>query len=190
MNRFAITLPTCITLIRLSVSPFIMPTLLVMRLPAASLWTTGWLAGLFAALGATDSIDGYIARAWCQESFLGALLDPIADKVLMFSSLIALVSLGRVSYLSAIVLIGREFLVMGLREVALAHGALIPVVWSGKVKMFLQIIYITIVIINSRVTTSPAAFLVEHIALVAALTSTIYSACVYFQYFFVVCKTS
>jgi len=183
MKHFAITLPTVITLIRLVISPIVMPTLLVMLLPAQSYAVTGFLALLFSLLGATDFLDGYMARQLGQESLLGALLDPLADKMLMFSTLIALVATGRVYYLWAIIFIGREFLVMGLREVALAHGMMIPVMWGGKIKMFLQVLYIMVVILNSKASQSSWTVMVEHLTLAAALASTVYSAFVYVRYF-------
>jgi CDP-diacylglycerol--glycerol-3-phosphate 3-phosphatidyltransferase len=185
MKRLAITLPTVVTLIRLVISPLVMPTLLVMLLPTHSSVVTGLLALLFSALAATDFLDGYIARQLGQESLLGALLDPIADKILMASTLIALVAVGRVYYLWAIIFIGREFLVMGLREVARAHGMVVPVMWSGKVKMFLQVMYIMIVIITSKASPQSSwVVTLEQMSLVAAVVSTFYSAFVYFRYFY------
>jgi len=184
MKRFTITFPTILTLIRLGVSPLVMPILLVMLLPAHSYIVTCSLALLFSLLGVTDFLDGYIARHFKQESLLGALLDPLADKMLMFSTLIALVAVGRVYYLWAIIFIGREFLIMGLREVALAHGVVVPVMWSGKIKMFLQVLYIIVVIVTSIVQQSSWGILLEQMSLLAALISTIYSAIIYFLYFY------
>ena len=140
--------PTKLTVFRLSFSPLIFPALLYCFLTDTYMLGNIVLALIFLAIGFTDFLDGYYARAYNQVSFLGSFLDPLADKFLVFSTLITLVALHKVCFYTAIILIGREFYVMGLRELALSYGCHVPVIWSAKVKTFLQIIYIALVILN------------------------------------------
>ena len=79
-----------------------------------------WIAlAIFIVAGVTDFFDGYIARAWDQQSSLGRMLDPIADKLLVAAVLMMLVSVGTIggfSLVAAIIILCREILVSGLRE--------------------------------------------------------------------------
>jgi CDP-diacylglycerol--glycerol-3-phosphate 3-phosphatidyltransferase len=93
---------------------------------------------LFAAAAITDFLDGYLARRWKQESVTGAFLDTTADKLLVSGSLLALTAIDRVSIWAALIIIMREFLVMGLRGVvAVGGGMMKPTTW-GKVKAWAQ----------------------------------------------------
>lgn len=179
--RYVITVPTMITLVRLVVAPLVMPILVRVGLPYGSAAVDLLLAVLFVLLGATDFFDGYIARSWGQESVLGRFLDPLADKFLVFSTVIALVAVGRVSYVVAIIIIGREFFVMGLREFALLHRVTIPVMWEGKVKTALQLIYIALMILGVRNQYVWVDRPIVHTILIAMLAMTIYSALVYYE---------
>ncbi len=92
---------------------------------------------LIAAL--TDMLDGYLARKWSQITTLGMLLDPIADKLLISASLIALVEVRAVPAWMVILIIGRDFAISGLRSIAMSEGYLIPASDLGKSKMVLQV---------------------------------------------------
>lgn len=97
-----------------------------------------WAAAVFSVAALTDFLDGYLARRWSQESVLGAFLDTTADKVLVTGSLLALVSIDRVSIWAAIIIIFREFAVMALRGVVATSGGLVrPSTW-GKLKAGFQ----------------------------------------------------
>src|SRR6266852_5984748 len=76
---------------------------------------------VFLAAAATDLLDGYLARRWGQITTVGTLLDPIADKLLISAALISLVDIHRVPAWMVILIIGREFAVSGLRQIAAAH---------------------------------------------------------------------
>jgi len=143
-----LNLPTFLTLIRLIVSPLALPLLFVYFLPFNILWINCALAIIFLLMSLTDFFDGYLARRYKQETQIGKLLDPIADKFLVFSSLIALLTINKIYFYWVIILIGREFFVMGLRLIALEHQLNVPVSYLGKLKTVLQITYITFVIIN------------------------------------------
>jgi CDP-diacylglycerol--glycerol-3-phosphate 3-phosphatidyltransferase len=93
---------------------------------------------IFLAASATDFLDGYLARRSGQITKFGIILDPIADKVLVISALILLVDMVRVAAWIAIIIIAREFVVTGLRFVALSKNIVIPTETGGKLKTVAQ----------------------------------------------------
>jgi len=100
------------------------------------------LAGIvFSLASATDWLDGYLARKWGQVTKMGKLLDPIADKILIMAALVTLVEIRSdiVHSWMAIILIGREFAVTGLRAIASSEGIIIPAETVGKYKVGAQI---------------------------------------------------
>ncbi len=96
-------------------------------------------AVVFALAAFTDGLDGYIARRRQEETTFGKLMDPLADKLLVTASLIALVSLDRLAAWAAMVIIAREIAVTGLRAVAAERGVVISASWLGKLKTSLQV---------------------------------------------------
>lgn len=94
---------------------------------------------IFLVAAITDMLDGYLARKWSQITTLGMLLDPIADKLLISASLIALVEVRAVPAWMVILIIGRDFAISGLRSIAISEGYLIPASDLGKSKMVLQV---------------------------------------------------
>lgn len=98
--------------------------------------------------GLTDFFDGYLARKYNQVTTTGALLDHVADKFLLYSTLIALVGAHKLHFFWAIVWIGREFFVMTLRQIALEHNSMITVSSYGKLKTVSQILCLTLIIAN------------------------------------------
>lgn len=109
----------------------------------------GWslIAGIvFWVMGLTDLFDGILARSLKQVTVWGKFLDPIADKLLISSVLIMLVYLGRVEAWAAIVIIGREISVTGLRAVAESQGFSLPSDQWGKAKAAIQIVAVWMVI--------------------------------------------
>ena len=105
-----------------------------------------WLAlGVFAVAGVTDFFDGYLARAWSQQSSMGRMLDPIADKLLVAACLLMLVAEGMITGVwiwAAIVILCREILVSGLREFLAELRVSVPVSTVSKWKTTLQLIAI------------------------------------------------
>jgi cardiolipin synthase len=103
-----------------------------------------WVAlGVFAVAGITDYFDGYLARAWSQQSALGRMLDPIADKLLVAACLLMLVADRTISSWSiwaAIVILSREILVSGLREYLAELRVSVPVSAIAKWKTALQLV--------------------------------------------------
>jgi CDP-diacylglycerol--glycerol-3-phosphate 3-phosphatidyltransferase len=151
-----VNVPNVLTLIRLVLSPVLLPVLLVYLLPLNIFWINCFLAALFALFSLTDFLDGYLARRYAQVSSFGRFLDPIADKFLIFSTLVALLAINKIFFVWVLILIGREFFVLGLRQIALESNLVIHVSWLGKLKTLCQVLYITILIINPFHTPSRA----------------------------------
>jgi len=97
-----------------------------------------YAAALFAIAAFTDFLDGYLARRGSGATTLGAFLDTTADKILVTGTLLALVSIDRVSIWPAAIIIFREFTVMALRGVVAVRGGIIPPSTWGKIKTFTQ----------------------------------------------------
>ncbi len=109
-------------------------------------------SALFIAASITDGIDGYIARKRGQITTMGMLLDPLADKLLIAAAFITLVQFNPrlVPAWIAVVIIGREFLVSGLRAIAASEGFTIEASDLGKFKMVVQIVSVVAVILDHR----------------------------------------
>jgi len=137
-----VNLPTALTLSRIILIPFFVLT-------APDRPFLG--AMIFGLASITDFLDGYLARKTGQITKFGIILDPIADKFLVISALILLVDMARLSAWIAIVIIVREFLVTGLRAVALSKDIVIQAEMGGKLKTFSQITAILCLIISMNV---------------------------------------
>lgn len=111
-----------------------------------------WVAlGVFTAAAITDYFDGYLARAWSQQSALGRMLDPIADKLLVAACLLMLVADRTISSWSiwaAIVILSREILVSGLREYLAELRVSVPVSTVAKWKTTLQLVALGFLIVG------------------------------------------
>lgn len=133
--------PTALTLLR-----FILVVPVVVAFEATRIGTPeadptwAWAAfACFVIAATTDWFDGYFARKWNQTTALGALLDPLADKVLVAAALIGLTFREIVPAWSVTVILAREFLVTGLRvSIAEAGGGVMPASWASKVKASAQ----------------------------------------------------
>ena len=98
-----------------------------------------WGGVIFSIAALTDYFDGYLARKRKQITKLGILLDPIADKLLVISALVLFVAMEVIPAWIAIIIIAREFVVTGLRVVALSMDIVIPAEMGGKIKVTAQI---------------------------------------------------
>lgn len=138
-------LPNSLTLIRIFLVPLLVVVLLT-RTENFDLWAIAILLG--AAL--TDWLDGYLARRRSQVTTLGILLDPIADKLLIAAAFISLVELRLVPAWVVVIIVGREFAVLGLRNIASAEGFAIDVSELGKAKMVFQVAAVSLIVLASR----------------------------------------
>lgn len=118
----------------------------------------GWAATLFTIAAITDFLDGYLARRWQIESTLGAFLDTTADKLLVTGSLMALISIDRVSIWAALIIVMREFIVMALRGLVALTGGLVKPSQLGKAKALLQFSAIGFAFIRFGGTLGPLFF--------------------------------
>jgi len=109
-------------------------------------------SAIFIAASMTDGIDGYLARKRGQITTMGILLDPMADKLLIAAAFVLLVQFNPalVPAWIAIIIIGREFLVSGLRSIAASGGFTIEASDLGKFKMVVQIVSVVAVILDHR----------------------------------------
>lgn len=103
---------------------------------------------IFAVAAITDLLDGYFARKNKQVTKFGILLDPIADKLLVIAALILLVDIEIIPAWIAILIIIREFVVTGMRIVALTRDIVIPAEMGGKLKVTFQITAILVLLFN------------------------------------------
>ena len=122
-------LPTTLTIVRIVLVPVFMALVLV-KIPYGAYFAA--LVFILAAI--TDGLDGYIARSRNQVTKLGQLLDPIADKLLISGALVSLVQMNLVSAWVAMIIIGREFAVSGLRMVAVTEGIVIAASKLGRLR--------------------------------------------------------
>ncbi len=97
---------------------------------------------LFVLASITDFFDGYIARELDQKTMLGAILDPLADKMLVLAAFLGLMMTGAASAWAIYIIIVRELFITGVRTVAVAEGIDVAASWAGKVKTVAQMIAI------------------------------------------------
>jgi CDP-diacylglycerol--glycerol-3-phosphate 3-phosphatidyltransferase len=105
-------------------------------------------AGLFCVAAATDWIDGRLARRWGVTTNLGSFLDTTADKLLVTGGLVALIAVERASPWIAVIIIGRELVLMGLRGVIAAEGTVLKPSRLGKLKTTVQFFAIALAIVR------------------------------------------
>ena len=146
-------LPNYITLTRIAAIPLLIWILCTSRFSGEQSGEREILASaVFILASITDGIDGYLARRRGQITTMGMLLDPLADKLLIAAAFITLVQFNPalVPAWMAVVIIGREFLVSGLRSIAASEGFTIQASELGKFKMLVQIISVVAVILARR----------------------------------------
>jgi len=147
-----VNLPNSITLIRILSIPVLIWVLSSGRFSSVNGEKELLAAALFLGASITDGIDGYLARRRGQITTMGMLLDPLADKLLIAAAFITLVQFNPrlVPAWIAVVIIGREFLVSGLRSIAASEGFTIEASDLGKFKMVVQIVSVVAVILDHR----------------------------------------
>lgn len=163
-------LPNRLTLFRIACVPVYL-VLLGLQTPV-----TRWIAFVVFSIAAlTDLLDGRIARARDQVTNFGKLMDPIADKLLVIPALILMIETGDVAAWMAIVFVAREFLISGLRLIAVEQGTVIAAGIWGKAKTVVQIIAVMLLTVQI-----PALYIPTQIALWGALLLTVWSCVDYF----------
>ena len=151
-------LPNYLTLARILIVPLLVVILLT---PIAEDYfgISGYVVAIVVFLIATltDILDGHLARRRNQVSTLGKLLDPIADKLLISAALIVLVEKHLAPAWTVVIILGREFIVTGLRSVAAAEGIIIQAQTSGKIKMWAQCVAIVALLIAAAAGDPPVS---------------------------------
>ena len=146
-------LPNYITLSRIAAIPLIIWILTTSYFSAHDLTLRVVLAsGIFILASITDGLDGYLARRRGQITTMGMLLDPLADKLMIAACYITLLRLSPeiVNVWVVVLIIGREFLVSGLRSIAASEGFTIEASELGKLKMVVQIVSVVATILALR----------------------------------------
>lgn len=138
-------LPMVITLSRIFLTPAI-----VYSLSVESFWWDIFSAALFMIGSSTDYFDGYYARKYNAVSNMGKFMDPIADKILVSCILVMLIPLERIDPYMVMVILARDLLIGGLRQVAAADQIIISAQASGKWKTALQMVAIPAVIVGEK----------------------------------------
>lgn len=165
-------LPNSLTVFRIFLVPLLVVVLLT-EIPDKEYWGLG----IFLLAALTDALDGIIARRTNRITTTGAMLDPIADKLLMSAAFISLVELQQAPAWMVTLIVGREFAVTALRLIALERGVPISANWLGKAKTTSQVIAISILIFGLE---SNRWDEVGRVALWVALLLTVLSMIVYF----------
>ena len=124
-----------LTIMRIILIPLFLVFILVKDIPYGSLIALL----IFVLASITDKVDGYIARSRNQITNFGKFMDPLADKMLVISALIALVECGLIPSWMVIVIIAREFAISGLSMLAASEGLIVAASWWGKIKTVIQI---------------------------------------------------
>src|SRR5512139_674079 len=146
-------------------------------------WASFLGALIFMLAGATDFLDGFLARRHRLVSRLGKFMDPLADKLLVSAALIMLIPLGRVPAWMAFLIVGRELAVTGLRGLAASEGIILAPDRWGKAKTLLQMAALTCLILHYPFLSINVQQL-GTVLLWLALIITMVSGTWYFQTFF------
>jgi len=169
-------LPNFLTVLRIFFVPVLIVVLLT-RSPNVEMWGFPvhfevWGVLILLTAAATDWADGYFARRNRQVTTLGILLDPIADKLLISAAFISLVDMRLVPGWMVVIIIGREFTILGLRNIASAEGFTIAASALGKTKMVLQVCAVAVLIAGARhPSLRPLATILLWLVVVSALVS-------------------
>lgn len=139
-------LPNLLTLLRITTIPFFVTVLLTEKFPNREIWGIV----IFLAASLTDLLDGWIARRRRQVTTMGIILDPIADKLLISAAFISLVQMQLAPAWMVVIIIGREFAVSGLRNIASSEGFTIRASMLGKTKMIFQVAAVCLILAGAR----------------------------------------
>lgn len=139
-------LPNKLTILRAVMIPFF---LVFLYIPGG--WSKWVALAIFVAASLTDMLDGKIARKYNLVTNFGKFMDPLADKLLVCSALIALSDLDRIPAWIVIVIIARDFIISGFRLIAAEKGVVIAAGWWGKIKTTVQMIMVGFLIANLKV---------------------------------------
>ncbi len=130
---------------------------------------------LFLAVSLTDTLDGYLARSRNLVTDFGKFLDPLADKILVISTMIALIDLGYLSSVAVIVVLIREFVVTSLRLVASSSNLVIAASIWGKAKTVIQMVVLILLMLTPAMKNVPLFQSLSQIGIWLMVLITLYS---------------
>ena len=168
-SKFDLNLPNQLTLLRVVL---ILPFVLFMLIGRCEGASRIFALLIFVAASITDALDGYIARKEGLITNFGKFMDPLADKVLVLSAMICLVSLDRLAAWVVILIIAREFAISGFRLVAATNDVVIAASIFGKIKTVTQMVAVILLILD---TGSGALHIVTQIAVYLCVVMTVVS---------------
>jgi CDP-diacylglycerol--glycerol-3-phosphate 3-phosphatidyltransferase len=170
-------LPNTLTLARMFLVPLLVVVLLTEFEGHLILGMPRELVGaaIFGLASVTDWLDGYLARRRRQVTWLGQVLDPIADKLLTSAAFISLVQLDLAPAWMVALIIGREFAITGLRSLAYTKGITMPASPLGKIKMASQVTAILLLILGWRPLPwlAPLGYVALWVVMITAMASAI-----------------
>ena len=167
-KKFSRNIPNALTILRILLIPVLIVCFnLEGRMPHYI------SAGIFIFASITDYIDGFLARYWQAQTNFGRMLDPIADKMLVASTLLLLVDQQLASTIPIVIILCREIFVSGMREYLGAKSKKIPVQLIGKIKTFLQMAAIIIILLGDVTALSTFPKLGEILLWIAAIMTLI-----------------
>lgn len=137
--------PNKLTIARVIMIPFFVAFLMYDITGSADKWIA---LGIFVVASLTDTLDGYLARKHNLVTNFGKFMDPLADKLLVCSALIALVDLNKIAAWVVIIIIAREFIISGFRLVASDNGVVIAASYWGKFKTTFQMLMIIYLVVD------------------------------------------
>jgi CDP-diacylglycerol---glycerol-3-phosphate 3-phosphatidyltransferase len=143
LRKDAVNVPNLLTMLRIVLIPAVL-YLISLETPVGNFWATM----VYSLCAVTDFIDGWLARRMGLISVLGKFLDPLADKLLVMASLVAMVGMSRAPAWAVIVIVARELSITSLRVIAMSEGVTIAANQSGKEKAALQMVAILFLIIH------------------------------------------
>ncbi|WP_210255269.1 CDP-diacylglycerol--glycerol-3-phosphate 3-phosphatidyltransferase [Ancylobacter pratisalsi] len=181
----ALALPNLLTYGRCIAVPMVAACLFWADILAGGMWLR-WIAlAIYVVAAITDFFDGYLARVWSQQSAIGRMLDPIADKLLVSTSLLMLASDGTIrgwSLWAAVVILCREILVSGLREFLAELRVSVPVTRLAKWKTTAQLVAVGVLLAGpAGDKLAPGITLVGIVLLWIAALLTLYTGWDYFR---------
>ena len=165
-------LPNKLTIARMIAVPFFIAAYLLGYFPAALV--------IFIAASLTDALDGKIARSRNLVTNFGKIMDPLADKILVYSALCLFIESDIIRAWMLILILTREFIVAGMRTVAASEGTVLAAGMSGKIKTALQMVAVIVFLFALCLNEARATvMMIGNVIFWASLVMTVYSGCEY-----------
>lgn len=165
-------LPNKLTIGRMIAVPFFIAAFMLGKYPVALV--------LFCLASVTDYFDGKIARERNLVTNFGKIMDPLADKILVYSALCLFIEQDLIRGWMLILILAREFIIAGMRTVAASEGRVLAAGMSGKIKTVLQMFSVIAFLLGLSVTgAQDKIMLVANVLFIASLVMTVYSGCEY-----------